>query len=237
MPSPKISFVLPSFNSAAWLPHAVASCQKQKYSNLEIIVVDDCSTDTTRQVMEYMSKMDNRISYYRLEKNMGQSYARNFGNERAEGKYILVLDADDLSLPDRARLTVKKLERADFVYGGAETINAAGIKMGIIPADVFNKAKCLKDKVNYMVHSTCAYTKEISQKFKYSERDSGPISDLGLDDWALQIQIALSGAKLDHISVPISVYRILPNSASQTRNPKDVHKAKDAFMESLKVTC
>lgn len=237
----KASFVLPAYNLVAFLAHAIKSCQNQKYSDIEIVVVDDCSTDTTKELMEFLAEKDKRIKYFRTDKNMGRSYCRNFGNDKATGEFIMVLDPDDLALEDRARLTAKKLQTADMIYGSSQVINTLGTIVGTIQADVFNLKKCLKDRVNYMVHSTLAYTKELSQKIRYIERGGGSVDELGMDDWAFQLEAALSGSRIDYIQDEICAYRRLPNSASNTRKPEDVSKAKDEFIEILTekygVTC
>lgn len=231
--SEKVSFVIPSFNSAAWLCHAVKSCQKQNYADIEIVVVDDGSTDSTKEVMDFMSAADSRIKYIRLDKNVGRSEARNIGNKAASGAYICVLDADDISLPDRAKLTAKALSKADFVHGSAEVIDVIGNRIGELRADVFNLDKAIKEGVNRMVHSTCAYRKEIAEKIPY---ESGEAARLGLDDWMFQLKVALSGAKMDYIPSVISNYRDIESGVSKTRDHNEVVAFKKAFTEALKTT-
>ncbi len=230
--TPLCSFVIPAYNSAAFLTHAIESAQKQTYPNIEIVVVDDGSTDSTEKVMRFLVEKDARISYIKLPKNMGRSEARNIGNKAARGEFILVLDADDIAYPDRARLTVEKLRKCDFVNGAAQEIDVIGNLLGVYRAEVFNKERALREKVNRMVHSTCAYRKEIALKFPYR---SGEPSKLGLDDWAFQLEVALSGAKMDVISVEIGAYRDLNTGVSKTRDHKAVEAFKTAFIEALKV--
>lgn len=229
---PKVSFVIPTYQSAAWTPHAIESAQKQDYANIEIIVVDDASTDTTRQVVEFMAGNDSRIKYIRLPKNMGRSEARNTGNKEATGDIIMVLDADDISHPDRAKLTVQKLKNADFVHGYANVIDVIGNVLGQSQSEVFNKERALKDKLNYMVHSTCAYTKDIATSFKYK---SGEPSRLGLDDWQFQLEVGLSGARMEFIPSIIGDYRELETGVSKKRDPAQVEAYKTAFIEGLRV--
>jgi len=222
----KLSFVIPSYNSAWTLAHAVESCQKQTYANVEIVVVDDGSTDSTPKLMAHLST-DKRIKYVRLDKNVGRSEARNLGNQKATGDYIAVLDADDLAYPDRARLTVEKLKRADMVYGSADQMDLLGNKGGLYQADVFNRDRAVKEKTNRIVHSTLAYTRDIAQRFKYRGDD---ISKLGIDDWAFELEVAFSGATIDHIHQPIAAYRENPVGISKTRDEKEVERVKDAFL-------
>lgn len=228
----KVSFVIPSYQSACWLAHAVESCRKQTYANVEIVVVDDASTDTTPQLMEFLSSKDKRINYIRLPKNVGRSEARNIGNKAATGDYLLVLDADDLAYPDRAKLTAEKLRHADVMYGSAEQMDILGNKGGIYQADVFNRERAVKEKLNRIVHSTLAYRKEIAEKFKYL----GEMSALGLDDWAFELELAFSGARFDFTPEVIGAYRENPAGISKTRDPKAVEAAKDAFLRGFLAT-
>lgn len=226
----KASFVIPSFNSAAWLPHAISSAQKQTHPDIEVVVVDDGSTDSTPEVMSFLCERDKRIKYIRLDKNLGRSEARNIGNSHAEGEVLLVLDADDVAYPDRAKLSIERLKKADFVHGSCDVMDAIGTRVHTHIADVFNREKAVKEGLNYMVHSTCAYTKDLASKVRYR---GGEVSDLGIDDWAFQIEAAFAGYRLDHIAPVIGAYRDLSTGISKTRDREMVIAAKRAFMETL----
>lgn len=230
--SSKLSFVIPSYNCATWLAHAVESCQKQSYADIEIVVVDDASTDSTQKLMSFLREKDKRIKYMRNPTNLGRSASRNFGNKMASGDFIAVLDADDIAYPDRARLTVDKLKKVDFVCGSCDYIDAVGNKLGTHIADVFNLDRALKEGMNRMVHSTCAYRKDLALKIPYR---SGEFAELGLDDWAFQLEVALFGAKIDHIAPVIGAYRELQTAISKTRDREKVIALKKGFTEGIKV--
>lgn len=230
---PKASFVIPSFNSAAWLPHAIESCQKQSYGDIEIVVVDDGSTDSTRQLMEFLSKNDARIKYLRLDKNLGRSAARNTGNMAAAGEFIFVLDADDIAYPNRVKDSLAKLKHCDFVHGSMEIMDVIGSKLGTHLADVFNKEKSIMEKINRIMHSSCAYRKDLAMRIPYR---SGDLSRLGLDDWAFELDVAFSDARMDHIISVIGAYRDLDTGVTKTRSEEDVEKEKNKFLDGLKVT-
>jgi glycosyltransferase involved in cell wall biosynthesis len=95
-PSPLVSIIIPTYNYAKYLPIALESCFRQTYKNLEIIVVDDGSTDNTREVIE---RYRDRIIFISQE-NAGVSAARNRGIQSAAGDFIAFLDADDYMLED-----------------------------------------------------------------------------------------------------------------------------------------
>jgi glycosyltransferase involved in cell wall biosynthesis len=88
-----VSIIIPTYNSDKYIADAITSVIKQDYKNWELLVVDDGSTDnTTAVVSEFLS--DPRITYFKKE-NSGVSHARNYGAERAKGRYLCFLDADD----------------------------------------------------------------------------------------------------------------------------------------------
>lgn len=230
----KLSFVIPTYNCAVWLPHAVSSCLGQTFKDIEVVVVDDCSTDRTGEYLDWLKGKDKRVRIFRLPKNVGRSEARNIGNKEANGEIIAVLDADDIATPNRAELTLKKFKGTDldYVYGGATFIDAIGRPLENATVDVFDKTTALEKMTNGIVHSSSAYTKKFAMKYRYR---GGEISRLGLDDWALQIESLLDGGKFDFIPHRLCAYRILSNQISRVRNPDEVMKAKKDFLASLKV--
>ena len=107
MEQPLVSVVLPTWNRAAYLPRAMESVLSQDYGRLELIVVDDGSTDGTRQAVEAFE--DGRIRYMRTPSNRGVSAARNAGIRRACGEYIAFQDSDDVWLPGKLGKQVRAL--------------------------------------------------------------------------------------------------------------------------------
>lgn len=93
---PLISIVIPAYNAAKYISDAIQSVLQQDYRPIEVIVVDDGSTDNTREIIESIAAPE--VSYYYKE-NGGASSARNYGIERANGEYIRFVDADDILLP------------------------------------------------------------------------------------------------------------------------------------------
>lgn len=210
------------------------SALEQNYNDdLEVIIINDGSTDHTEQYLKWLEgKKDSRIKIIRTAM-IGRSAARNIGNEQACGEMIFVLDADDLAAPNRLELTVKKKldTGADFIYGSATIIDCTGKKIGEVRADVFNRDRALDTKLNHIVHSSVAYTKEFAKQFPYNE---GELSSLGLDDWGQQITAAIAGIKMDFVPQTICAYRHLESGISKTRNEKEVAEAKDRYLDSLK---
>lgn len=95
----KVSVIIPTYNRASTLLRAVESVLQQTYSNIEVIVVDDGSTDNTSEII--LSIQDDRVRYIKMEQNQGVSAARNLGVEYAEGKIIAFQDSDDVWKSDK----------------------------------------------------------------------------------------------------------------------------------------
>ncbi|AYA37193.1 glycosyltransferase family 2 protein [Hymenobacter oligotrophus] len=116
---PLVSVIVPCYNYAHFLPETVASLQQQSYVNWECIIVDDGSKDNTREVSAALCKTDNRVRYI-YQDNAGLSSARNTGLRAVQGKYVQLLDADDLLSKCKLELNVAFLEAhpdVDVVYG------------------------------------------------------------------------------------------------------------------------
>lgn len=112
-----ISIVVPTYNRSEYLSESIDSVLRQTYKDWELIIVDDGSTDSTPKLMEYYLKLDERIKYYK-KKNEGIAKTRNFGIKKSQGEYISVHDSDDIMMPKKLALSLRKLNKtnADFVY-------------------------------------------------------------------------------------------------------------------------
>ena len=95
-----VSIIMPSYNTAKYISDSIKSVLAQTYKNWELIIVDDCSTDNTDEIVgEFLS--DERIRYLKNEKNSGAAVSRNYALREARGKWIAFLDSDDLWLPEK----------------------------------------------------------------------------------------------------------------------------------------
>lgn len=116
---PDISVVIPAFNAEAHLPEAIASMQQQTLQNIEIIVIDDGSTDNTYELVRRLQTLDPRIVFLSSGENRGVAHARNLGMQAAKGRFIALLDADDIAMPHR-------LERQYAHFASHPTVHAVG---------------------------------------------------------------------------------------------------------------
>lgn len=107
--NPLVSVVIPVFNGAAYLKQAVESALKSTFKNIEIILVDDGSSDQSKFVCQALEKKYKKVAFYSFKKNKGQGIALNYAIKRAKGKYICRLNQDDTMLRNRIQTQVKYL--------------------------------------------------------------------------------------------------------------------------------
>ena len=133
----KISVIMPAYNVEKYIGRSMQSVLSQTYSNIELIVINDGSSDRTKDVVLEYAKRDSRIVYYE-QQNQGVSVARNTGMEKANGDYISFLDADDLWEKDMLSKLYSKMQSGaeiQFVYGRTEELFPSGTRILVGPED------------------------------------------------------------------------------------------------------
>lgn len=229
--TPKASIVIPAYNADSFLRETLDSCLAQTEDDIEIIVVNDGSTDGTQELLDHYAKKDKRLIPVHTE-NHGRSEARNIGNQRAQGDYVLVLDADDIAVRDRVKRTIEafKKHNADLVYGGYVTIDTFSKMLNRYLPEPFNKERSIKYKTHYILHSTLAYRKGVTLNVQYQKE---PYDKLGIDDWRFIWDCALRGYKFAYVKQPLAYYRIVGDTISHTRDEKEVLRVKEEFLETF----
>ena len=127
--NPKISIVIPVHNGEALIKEAVISVQNQDLKDLEIIIINDYSTDNSSDIIKELMKTEPRILYYQNEENRGAFYTKTKGVLLAKGKYVLILDDDDKYLQKNAFTTL---------YSEAEKDNLDILKYNFISNHIFS---------------------------------------------------------------------------------------------------
>jgi glycosyltransferase involved in cell wall biosynthesis len=135
----KVSIIIPVFNRAQLLERALNSCISQTYSNLEIIIVDDGSTDNTVEVIRQMQEKDARIKLFENKSNNGPARARNVGLNSAKGDLITFLDSDDYLMPTKISQAVNAFSGSDIdmfmsVYKRLKPAHTEKVYTNISPA-------------------------------------------------------------------------------------------------------
>lgn len=127
-----VSIIMPSYNTAEYIAESIQSVLDQSYTNWQLIIVDDCSTDNTDEVIKpYLT--DGRIEYYRNEKSSGAAVSRNHALRKAKGRWIAFLDSDDLWMPNKLEKQIAFMKNNDyhFSYTNYSEINTDGQRNGV----------------------------------------------------------------------------------------------------------
>lgn len=110
-----VSIIMPSYNTAGFIAESIQSVLEQSYKNWELLIVDDCSTDNTDEVVS-LYLVDERIKYLKNEKNSGAAVSRNRALREAKGKWIAFLDSDDLWEPDKLEKQIAFMRDNDYHF-------------------------------------------------------------------------------------------------------------------------
>lgn len=227
--SPAFSVVVAAFNSAARIAETLNSVLDQTRPELELIVVDDGSSDRTAAVAEELAAGDRRIRVLR-QSNRGTVAARNAGLAAARGEYVSFLDDDDLWLPDYLEAVAARLERGagvGLVHTDAWVLDAASGGVGrrtalerfalpvrrSLRAAEPAAAEAALLRVNFV--TTCAATVSRPALDAVGELDP---SIRGCDDWDLWLRIAGAGFGVACIEEPLAVLRKRSDSVGSDRS-------------------
>lgn len=126
-----ISVIIPVYNTAEYLDECIRSIVDQEFSDLEILMIDDCSTDGSSKLLDEWGEKDSRITVIHNACNSGVSASRNIGLQKAKGEYIAFVDSDDWLEPNFYSELLRQIEitGADIVFGGYKRILADGVAL------------------------------------------------------------------------------------------------------------
>lgn len=139
---PSISIITPSYNSSIFILKTLKSVTSQSFDNWEMIIVDDCSTDNSIEVIQLFAECDSRIKLIQLTENSGAAVARNKAIEAATGRFITFLDSDDLWMPNKLEKQVQFMldQNIAFSFSAYEKIDEKGVPFDIVS---------VPEKINY----------------------------------------------------------------------------------------
>lgn len=171
MDRPLVTVFVPCYNAGRFISETIDSVLTQTYRNFELLIIDDGSADNSREIIEAYAARDERIHIYYNECNRGVAYTRNRGIEEAQGKYLAVMDADDIATPDRLEKEVRYLEAhpsVGAVSGCLYKIDECGRRTGKSGRTAYG-AQDVKAHMffeNVMIHSASMYRLDIVRKYK-----------------------------------------------------------------------
>jgi len=211
---PLVSVIIPAFNSETYIEETVNSALCQTYQNIELIIVDDGSTDRTLEIVKQISLKDNRVNYFSIPPSGRPSVPRNFGIRKANGEFIAFLDSDDLWHKRKIELQLKIILAAApssaFIYSMSITfgdVNPFSRKYELLPLP-FRAAKNFNDLLT--IGNTIPLSSVIVRKDKLLQEkgfDEDPM--LQIEDYDLWLRLA---QQFDFIFLPAILvrYRIHP---------------------------
>ena len=206
-----ITIVVPVYNVEKYLPHTLESICGQTYTNLQILLIDDGSTDDSLAVCHKWARQDNRIQVYEQE-NQAVSRTRNKGIQLATGKYVMFLDADDWWEPGKLKEQLKRLEETGYVLcsTGRELMKADGSSTGrTIP---------VKEKITYrelLKHnsincSSVILRRDVAREFPMEHDDSH-------EDYITWLKILRKYGCAAGINKPYLKYRLSEGGKSRNK--------------------
>jgi len=206
-----VSIVIPLYNCENFIKATIKSVQDQSYTNWEMIIIDDVSTDNSYKVAYEESKKDPRIKVLKNEKNSGVSDTRNVGIKEAKGKYLVFLDSDDLFMPGKLEKQVKFMEENDIALSQTdyEKINEDGSFRGIVKVPkLFTYEDSLKGNVMKLFNTMINIEKVGKKYFKTYKLSEDHIYWLG-------ILKEIDGCH--GINEPLGKYMVRSNSRSSNK--------------------
>ena len=128
---PKVSIITPSYNSELFISETILSIQSQTFTDWELIITDDCSSDDTVRIIKSFIKKDDRIRLYILKSNQGAGVARNHSIKMAKGRYIAFCDSDDQWKESKLRKQIDFMITNDlsFTYSSYDVIDEENNKL------------------------------------------------------------------------------------------------------------
>jgi len=210
---PLVSVIMPNYNKEGFIAEAIRSIQNQLYGNLELIIVDDVSTDGSLKAMTRAAAGDSRIKIFSQARNMGAAAARNTGLKNSRGDCIGFCDSDDIWLPEKLDIQMRALKRnpgIDVVHGDSLIIDAAGNLTGEKFSSIYATEKRNKNgfifndliRTNYISTSTVLFRRTCVGNLVLF-----PENMKWLEDWIYMLKLAYK-CKFLYFKEPVVKYRV-----------------------------
>lgn len=205
-----VSIITPCHNSSRFISQTIDSVLAQTYQNWEMIIVDDCSTDNSVQIVEEYMKRDGRIKLIRLEKNTTQAVARNRAIGEAKGRYIAFLDSDDIWLPEKLEKQMNFMKEKDvsLCYSSYYLIDENGSDKGVFIA---------KENATYTELLKTCYIGNLTTIYDSGKLGKQYMESVGHEDYTLWLKILKNGGVAKGISEPLAKYRLSSKSTSSNK--------------------
>ncbi len=223
-----ISIVLPTYNGSRYIQYAVDSILKQTYTDIELIIVDDCSTDDTGAIVDKMAKYDKRIRVIHNKINKKLPASLNIGFENAHGDYFTWTSDDNLYKSNALEimlLYLKENPETDIVYAMCDTIDSDG---NLVAANINQeKGNEENNNIHNWVGACFLYKREVHDKLHGYDENLFLVEDY--DFWLR----AARYFKYQKINQTLYQYRVHANSLTSTRNEEIMAKTIELLQREL----
>lgn len=205
-----VSIIIPAYNAARYIPRALRSVLSQTYPHLEVVVVDDGSTDDTADVVRGIG--DDRVRYL-YQANTGQGAARNHGIRASRGEYLAFLDADDIYLPQKAERQVELLSCQDHysvVYCNMLHFDSQRPWVGYKKRTAYRSGNLLPEllRTSLINLNTVMMTRKVlAQVGGFAERGR-----YYSEDWDLWLRLTLAGVEFGYLDEDLVLVEWRPDS-------------------------
>lgn len=226
---PKVSIIMNCLNGAEYLREAINSVFGQSYSNWEIVFWDNCSSDGSGAIaMGY----DNRVRYFRSDRTASLGEARNCAFNQCCGKYVAILDVDDVWLPNKLEQQIPLLERnqdVGMVFSNSLFFGENGTQGNMFQSVIPKRGMIFGDLLahNFISTETMIYRKRVLDRFQNAFNSDFTM----VMDYDLSLRVALSH-KLDYVHEPLSKWRSHAKSESSKKRFL-VWKENEVMIEKL----
>jgi len=244
---PLVTFALFAYNQEKYIREAVVGALTQTYEPLEIILSDDCSTDSTFEIMKEMTKAysgSHRITTIKQPKNIGTIDHVLTVGEMSRGQLIVVAAGDDVSLPERTEKIVERwrLNDASVIYSGRVIVDEHGEELGVesLPEPmpkiqrIFEGTSCAK-RYHGKVRNIPGYSAAYARKFlnEIPKCGSGALNE----DALTTVLANLNSHEIDAIDLPLVKYRYARTSISSRNNVLSMSSIKESEQRTVIFSC
>lgn len=212
MPEIKVSIIIPVYNAASFIRDTIESVKNQTYTNWELILVDDCSSDESVSIIkEYLS--DERIVLMQNENNLRAAKSRNNGILKATGDYLCFLDSDDIWMRDKLQIQLEFMREKDVAFSytayefGDESAKGLGKYVQVLPKLSYEKA----------LSRTIIFTSTVMFDLSKLSKEDIFMPDVFSEDTATWWKILKKGYKAYGIPKVLTIYRRPAKSLSSNK--------------------
>lgn len=207
---PLISIITPSYNSEKFIKETIESVLNQTYKNWEMLIIDDCSSDSSPELIKEYCRKDERIKYLKNKKNSGPAISRNLGLDNSKGEYIAFLDSDDIWFKEKLQIQMEYIikNKADVLHNNYYFCDENGNVIKEIKNDYkLDYKKILKS--NQIKTSFLIVKKEILKNIRFQ--------NIKHEDYAFFLDFLRIGRECFCIQKSLGKYRINSESLSSNK--------------------